>query len=84
MVYQTPDDRLADRLATYEDTTVVVGDSGNNAGMALLAGVLIVVAIVLLVWLLGGSAIDPSGTTFSPVETTLPVENTGVLPTAPG
>lgn len=81
MVYQPPDDRVA----THEDRTVVVSDSGGNTGTALLAGVLIVVAIVLLVWLLGGSATDPSGTTFAPgVETTIPVETTGANPTAPG
>ena len=80
MIYRNPDERLA----THEDETLVISDSGGNMGTAVLAGVLIVVAIVLIVWLLGGSAVDPSGTTFSPVETTLPVGTGGANPSAPG
>jgi hypothetical protein len=80
MVYRTP----SDRLETHEDETLVVSDSGDNTGTAVLAGVLIVVAIVLIVWLLGGSDVDPTGTTLSPVETTLPVEPGGAYPSAPG
>jgi hypothetical protein len=87
MVYRNPDDRLVtyedDRLATREDETFYARDSGGKVGTALLAGVLIVVAMVLIVWLLGGSDVDPTGTTFSPLETTLPVE-TGANPSAPG
>jgi hypothetical protein len=85
MVYRTPNDRLeTHELETHEDETLVVSDAGGNTGTAVLAGVLIVVAIVLIVWLLGGSAVDPTGTTFSPVETTLPVGTEGAYPTAPG
>lgn len=80
MVYRTPNDRLE----THEDETVVVRDSGGNTGTVVLAGVLIVVAIVLVVWLMGGSGINPPGTTFTPVETTLPVGTGGANPTAPG
>lgn len=80
MVYRTPNDRLE----THEDETLVVSDPGGNMGTAVLAGVLIVVAMVLIVWLLGGTDVDPSGTTFSPVETTLPVETGGANPSAPG
>jgi hypothetical protein len=79
MVYRNPEDRLA----THEDEIVVVNDSAGM-GTAVLAGVLIVVAIVLIVWLLGGSDVDPTGTTFSPVETTLPVGTGAANPTAPG
>lgn len=90
MVYRTPnyklaDDKLADdKLATHEDETLVLSDHGSNVGTAVLAGVLIVVAMVLIVWLLGGSNFDPTGATFSPVETTLPVGTGGANPTAPG
>jgi hypothetical protein len=85
MVYRTPNDKLTtDKLATHEDETLVLSDHGNNMGTALLAGVLIVVAVVLIVWLLGGSDVDPTGTTFSPVETTLPVGTGAANPTAPG
>jgi len=84
MVYRTPHDRLE----THEDQTLVISDSGGNMGAAVLAGALIVVAMVLIVWLLGGSAVDPTGTTFSPVETTIPVGTgggtEGANPTAPG
>jgi hypothetical protein len=80
MVYRNPEDQLT----THEDETIVVNDSGGNMGTAVLAGALIVVAIVLIVWLLGGSDVDPTGTTFSPVETTLPVGTGAVNPTAPG
>ena len=80
MIYRNPEDRLA----TYEDETIVVSDSGGKMGTAVLAGALIVVALVLIVWLLGGSAVDSSGTTFSPVETTLPVGTGGANPSAPG
>jgi hypothetical protein len=81
MVYRAPNDRLE----THEDETlVVIDDPGGNMGTAVLAGVLIVVAIVLIVWLLGGSDVDPAGTTFSPVETTLPLGTSGANPSAPG
>jgi predicted metalloprotease len=71
MSYQRPEDRVVE-----DRDRVVVSQSGGNTGMAVLAGVLIVLAIVFLVWLLGSNDGTTTTTTGSSVETTAPVETT--------
>ena len=75
MVYEPQQDHVA----AERDRDVLVTESGGNTGVALLAGALVVLAIVLLVWLLGANNSDPSGTG-APLETTVPVELT-IAPT---
>lgn len=77
MSYQLPDDHVVED----RDRDIVVSQSGGNAGMAVLAGVLIALAIVLLFWLLGNNdgATSTTGSpqeTIAPVETTVPAETT--------
>jgi len=72
MSYERPEDRVV----TERDHEVVVSQPGGNTGMALLAGVLIVLAIIFLVWLLGNND-AATDTTGSPSETTA-VEQTTV------
>jgi hypothetical protein len=76
MVYEPQQDHVAPE----RDREILVTESGGNTGVALLAGALVVLAIVLLVWLLGANNSDPSGTTGAPLETTVPVELT-IAPT---
>ena len=71
MSYQRPEDHVV----VDRDRDIVVSQSGGNTGMAVLAGVLIVLAIVFLVWLLGSND-GSTATTGSPLETTAPVETT--------
>ena len=71
MSYQRPEDRVVED----RDRDIVVSQSGGNTGMAVLAGVLIVLAIVFLVWLLGNND-GSTATTGAPLETTVPVETT--------
>lgn len=73
-------DRPEDRVVSERDREVVVTQSGGNTGMAMLAGVLIVLAIIFLVWLLGNND-GATTTTGSPGETTAPVEQTTTAPT---
>lgn len=90
MSYERPEDRVV----TERDREVVVSQTGGNTGMAVLAGVLIVLAIIFLVWLLGnndaGTATTgaPSETTAveqttAPAETTLTTVATTAATTAP-